>query len=81
MAGHGLFWLWAFCLAPYYLVPGPEGSGVKVNLLGFQPSEIVKYLVIIFLAGFFAANEKFISQYASWSKRLSFFSFRAWWLL
>ncbi|WP_184545751.1 FtsW/RodA/SpoVE family cell cycle protein [Mucilaginibacter sp. FT3.2] len=53
---------------------GPEGSGVKVNLLGFQPSEIVKYLVIIFLAGFFAANEKFISQYASWSKRLSFFS-------
>ena len=53
---------------------GPEGSGVKVNLLGFQPSEIVKYLVIIFLAGFFAANENFISQYASWSKRLSFFS-------
>ncbi|WP_217452204.1 FtsW/RodA/SpoVE family cell cycle protein [Mucilaginibacter humi] len=27
---------------------GPEGSGVKVNLFGFQPSEIVKYLVIIF---------------------------------
>jgi cell division protein FtsW (lipid II flippase) len=53
---------------------GPEGSGVKVNLLGFQPSEIVKYLVVIFLAGFFAANEKFISQYASWGKRWSFFS-------
>ncbi|WP_432329495.1 FtsW/RodA/SpoVE family cell cycle protein [Mucilaginibacter sp. P25] len=54
---------------------GPEGSGVKVNLLGFQPSEIVKYLIVIFLAGFFATNEKFISQYASWSKRWSFFSF------
>lgn len=52
---------------------GPEGSGVKVNLLGFQPSEIVKYLVIIFLAGFFAANEKFISEYSSWRKRFSFF--------
>jgi cell division protein FtsW (lipid II flippase)/cell division protein FtsI/penicillin-binding protein 2 len=54
---------------------GPEGSGVKVNLFGFQPSEIVKYLVIIFLAGFFAINEKFISEYASWRKRWSFFSF------
>ena len=54
---------------------GHEGSGVKVNLFGFQPSEIVKYLVIIFLAGFFAANEKFISEYASWRKRWSFFSF------
>jgi len=54
---------------------GPEGSGVKVNLFGAQPSEIVKYLVIIFLAGFFAVNEKFISEYASWRKRWSFFSF------
>lgn len=54
---------------------GPEGSGVKVNLLGFQPSEIVKFLVIIFLAGFFAANEKYISEYTSWHKRFSFFFF------
>lgn len=52
---------------------GPEGSGVKVNLFGFQPSEIVKYMVIVFLAGFFAANEKFIAEYTSWNKRLSFF--------
>ena len=39
---------------------GPEGSGVKVNLqLGgiiFQPGEITKYLLLIFLAAFFAAN-------------------------
>jgi cell division protein FtsW (lipid II flippase)/cell division protein FtsI/penicillin-binding protein 2 len=54
---------------------GPEGSGVKVNLFIFQPSEIVKYLAILFLAGFFAVNEKFISEYASWQKRWSFFSF------
>jgi cell division protein FtsW (lipid II flippase) len=54
---------------------GPEGSGVKVNLFGFQPSEIVKYLVILFLAGFFAANEKLISEYTSWTKRWSFFAF------
>ena len=54
---------------------GPEGSGVKVNLFGFQPSEIVKYLIILFLAGFFAANEKLISEYTSLAKRWSFFSF------
>ena len=54
---------------------GPEGSGVKVNLLGFQPSEIVKFLVIFFLAGFFTVNEKFISEYATWGKRFSFFFF------
>ncbi len=52
---------------------GPEGSGVKVNLFGFQPSEIVKYMIILFLAGFFTANEKFISEYPSFGKRLSFF--------
>ena len=54
---------------------GPEGSGVKVNLLGFQPSEIIKFLIVLFLAGFFTVNEKFISEYASWKKRWSFFSF------
>ena len=54
---------------------GPEGSGVKVNLFGFQPSEIVKYMVILFLGGFLATNEKFISEYPSFSKRLSFFVF------
>ena len=54
---------------------GPEGSGVKVNLFGVQPSEVVKYIVVLFLAGFFALNEQFISAYASWKKRWSFFSF------
>ncbi len=54
---------------------GPEGSGVKVNLFGFQPSEIVKFLVVLFLAGYFATNEKFISEYASLKKRWQFFGF------
>jgi len=54
---------------------GPEGSGVKVNLFGFQPSEIVKFVIVIFLAGFFATNEKFISSYNSWTKRSRFFAF------
>ncbi len=39
---------------------GPEGSGVKVNIqlgaLSFQPGEITKYLLLFFLAAFFAAN-------------------------
>ncbi len=35
---------------------GPEGSGVKVNLFGVQPSEIVKYAIILFLAGFLPAT-------------------------
>jgi cell division protein FtsW (lipid II flippase) len=52
---------------------GPEGSGVKVNLFGFQPSEIVKFLIIIFLAGFFASNERFLAEYVTMHKRWSFF--------
>jgi hypothetical protein len=73
-------WPWALAAMALLVLTilfgtGPEGSGVKVNLLGFQPSEIVKYLVILFLAGFFAANEKFISEYTSWNKRFYFFFF------
>jgi cell division protein FtsW (lipid II flippase) len=52
---------------------GPEGSGVKVNLFGFQPSEVVKFAIVIFLAGFFAQHETFISEYTSFRKRWSFF--------
>ncbi|MEJ7779790.1 MAG: FtsW/RodA/SpoVE family cell cycle protein [Daejeonella sp.] len=54
---------------------GPEGSGVKVNLFGIQPSEIVKFGIIFFLAGFFSTNEKFIAEYRTYRKRWSFFSF------
>lgn len=73
-------WQWVFvalCLLALTIVfgTGPEGSGVKVNLFGVQPSEIVKYTIILFLAGFFASNERFITEYSSWRKRWIFFSF------
>ena len=48
---------------------------MQVNLIGFQPSEFVKFFMLIFLAGFFATNEKFIGEYQRWQKRWSFFSF------
>lgn len=60
-------WTWlvlAFGLAGLTLLvgTGPEGSGVRVNLriggLLFQPSELTKYLLLLFLAGFFAAHEE-----------------------
>ena len=73
-------WPWialAIALLAFTLLfgAGPEGSGVKVNLFGVQPSEVVKYVVVLFLAGFFALNEQFISAYSNWKKRWSFFSF------
>jgi len=73
-------WPWALAAMGLLLLTvlfgtGPEGSGVKVNLFGFQPGELVKYMLIFFLAGFFAINEKFISEYPSFNKRLSFFIF------
>jgi cell division protein FtsW (lipid II flippase) len=70
----GDFGHWSFDAHDFFGT-GPEGSGVKVNLFGFQPSEIVKFLVVFFLAGFFATNEQFIAGYSSWRKRWSFFSF------
>ncbi|MBD0332447.1 MAG: FtsW/RodA/SpoVE family cell cycle protein, partial [Chitinophagaceae bacterium] len=73
-------WPWAVAALGLLLLTivfgtGPEGSGVKVNLFGFQPSELVKFLLLIFLAGFFTTNEKFISEYTRWQKRWTFFSF------
>ncbi|UFH51814.1 FtsW/RodA/SpoVE family cell cycle protein [Spirosoma sp. KNUC1025] len=64
-------WTWlvlAVGLALLTLVvgSGPEGSGVRVNLsilgITFQPSEITKFLLLLFFAGFFAANEQQIRQ-------------------
>ena len=33
---------------------GPQGSGAKVNLLGVQPVELIRLLLVLFLAGYFA---------------------------
>jgi len=79
-AGAAKGWQWAavavfVLLLMILLGTGPEGSGVKVNLFGVQPSEVVKLMMLLFLAGFFAANEKFIATYATWQRRWSFFSF------
>jgi cell division protein FtsI/penicillin-binding protein 2/cell division protein FtsW (lipid II flippase) len=35
---------------------GPTGSGVKVNLGPFQPVEVIKILLVVFLAGYFTRN-------------------------
>ncbi len=41
---------------------GPEGSGVKVNLFGFQVSEIAKFLMIVFFAKYFSANHDYFRE-------------------
>jgi cell division protein FtsW (lipid II flippase) len=33
---------------------GPQGSGAKVNLLGVQPVELIRLLLVLFLAGYFS---------------------------
>lgn len=43
---------------------GPEGSDAHVNLFGIQPSEFSKYLIVIFMASFFAQNSSVIQQFA-----------------
>ena len=39
---------------------GPTGSDAKVNLLGFQPAEVIRVLIIFFLAGYFAERWEFL---------------------
>ena len=39
---------------------GPTGSDAKVNLLGFQPAEIIRVLIVLFLAGYFADRWQFL---------------------
>ena len=39
---------------------GPTGSDAKVNLLGFQPAEIIRTLLVFFLAGYFAERWEFL---------------------
>lgn len=67
-------WTWlllAFGLMLFVVLfgTGPEGSGVKVNLsllgFSFQPSEITKFLVVVFFAGYFTANTEFLRQIPS----------------
>lgn len=41
---------------------GPGTSDAKVNLLGFQPVEVIKLLIVLFLAGFFAERWEFLRE-------------------
>jgi len=41
---------------------GPGTSGVKVNLLGFQPVEIIRLLVILSLSAYFARRLDFLRE-------------------
>ncbi|HYG66035.1 MAG TPA: FtsW/RodA/SpoVE family cell cycle protein, partial [Anaeromyxobacteraceae bacterium] len=41
---------------------GPEGSGVKVNLGFFQPSEAIKLLLLLFVASYLAENGEYLRR-------------------
>src|SRR5262249_395480 len=41
---------------------GPGASGVKINLLGVQPVEAIRLLVILALAAFFARRLEFLRE-------------------
>lgn len=49
----------------------PEGSSAKVNLFFIQPSEICKYLFVIFMAAYFADNADSIKAFAETTNRVS----------
>ncbi len=58
-APRGYTWLIGSILIMLLLLvfgTGPEGSGVKVNLFGFQVSELAKYLMVVFFAAYFTVN-------------------------
>lgn len=46
----------AFSTALILFGSGPGSSDAKVNLLGFQPVELVRILLVFFLAGYFASR-------------------------
>lgn len=48
----------------YLFGTGPEGSDAKVNLFGFQPSEISRVLIVIFIAWFFARKATLIQDFS-----------------
>lgn len=50
---------------------GPEGSDARVNLGSFQPSELSKYLIIIFIAAFFAENAMLLQEFSQKLTRIT----------
>ena len=49
---------------------GPTGSDAKVNLLGFQPAEVIRVLLVFFLAGYFAERWEFLRMLREQRKEL-----------
>jgi cell division protein FtsW (lipid II flippase) len=52
---------------------GPGGSDAKVNLFGFQPVEVIKILLVFFLAGYFADRWELLRELKERHYRLPFF--------
>jgi cell division protein FtsW (lipid II flippase) len=54
----------ALCVAALLLVfgTGPGSSGVKVNLLGVQPVEVIRLLVVLALSAYFARRLEFLRE-------------------
>lgn len=48
----------------YLFGSGPDGSDAKVKLFGIQPSEIVRILIIIFIAWFFSRKANLIQSFS-----------------
>ena len=57
-----LFAALALFLALLRFGSGPTGSDAKVNLGPFQPVEIIKILLVFFLAGYFAAKWEWLRE-------------------
>lgn len=65
----------ALFLALLRLGSGPTGSDAKVNLGPFQPVEVIKILLVLFMAGYFAQNwerlrdlhqKRFVARWLRW---------------
>lgn len=67
-----VFLLASFLLSAALIIfgSGPTGSDAKVNLLGFQPAEIIRVLIVFFLAGYFAQRWEFLRTLRDQRKEL-----------
>jgi cell division protein FtsW (lipid II flippase)/cell division protein FtsI/penicillin-binding protein 2 len=57
-----LFAAFLFSILLILFGSGPGESDAKVNLLGFQPVEIIKILVVLFLAGYLVERWEFLRE-------------------
>jgi cell division protein FtsW (lipid II flippase) len=53
---------------------GPGASDAKVNLLGFQPVEVIRILLVLFLAGYFGSRWDMLRHARETRGRLAFFT-------